>query len=77
MTKSMTRIGTAVGAALLTVGLGAAALSIAGDQQNQAPTTDGRRGGPGFGGPEGGRGHAAGLAARWDRSADSRCGSSI
>jgi periplasmic protein CpxP/Spy len=51
MTMSMTRIGTAVGAALLTVGLGAAALSIAGDQQNQTQTTDGRSGGPGFGGP--------------------------
>ena len=48
---SMTRIGTAVGAALLTVGLGAAALSMAGDQQSQTPSTDGRRGGPGFGGP--------------------------
>lgn len=60
MTKSMTRIGTAVGAALLTVGLGAAALSIAGDQQNQTPTTDGRRGGPGFGGPGRGRGGPGG-----------------
>ena len=60
MTKSMTRIGTAVGAALLTVGLGAAALSIAGDQQNQAPTTDGRHGGPGFGGPGRGRGGPGG-----------------
>ena len=57
MTKSMTRIGTAVGAAILTVGLGAAALSIAGDQQNsQPPAADGRRGGPGFGGPGRGRG---------------------
>jgi protein CpxP len=56
MTKSMTRIGTAVGAAILTVGLGAAALSIAGDQQNQAPAGDGRQGGPGFGGPGRGRG---------------------
>ena len=60
MSKSMTRIGTAVGAALLTVGLGAAALSIAGDQQNQTPTTDGRRGGPGFGGPGRGRGGPGG-----------------
>jgi protein CpxP len=60
MTKSMTRIGTAVGAAILTVGLGAAALSIAGDQQNQAPTADGRRGGPGFGGPGRGRGGPGG-----------------
>ena len=60
MTTSMTRIGTAVGAALLTVGLGAAALSIAGDQQNQTPTTDGRRGGPGFGGPGRGRGMPGG-----------------
>ena len=46
MMKSMTRIGAAVGAAILTVGLGAAALSIAGDQQNQPPAADGRRGGP-------------------------------
>jgi protein CpxP len=60
MTKSMTRIGTAIGAALLTVGLGAAALSIAGDQQNQAPATDGRHGGPGFGGPGRGRGGPGG-----------------
>jgi protein CpxP len=49
MVKSMTRIGTAVGAAILTVGLGHAALSIAGGQ-NQAPAADGGRGGPGFGG---------------------------
>jgi periplasmic protein CpxP/Spy len=60
MTKSMTRIGTAFGAALLTVGLGAAALSIAGDQQNQEPATDGRHGGPGFGGPGRGRGGPGG-----------------
>jgi periplasmic protein CpxP/Spy len=67
MTKSMTRIGTAVGAALLTVGLGAAALSIAGGQQTQAPTADGRRGGHfdsaqgrGFGGPGRGRGGPGG-----------------
>jgi protein CpxP len=60
MTKSMTRIGTAVGAAMLTVGLGAAALSMAGDQQqNQAPSADGRRG-PGFGGPGRGRGGPGG-----------------
>ena len=69
MTKSMTRIGAAVGAALLTVGLGAAALSIAGDQQNQTPTTDGRRGGPGFGGrgrggPGGPMGPLGGLPLR-------------
>ena len=71
MTKSMTRIGTAVGAALLTVGLGAAALSIAGDQQNQPPAADGRRGGPGPGrgrggpfGPGGPMGPLGGLPLR-------------
>jgi Spy/CpxP family protein refolding chaperone len=70
MTKSMTRIGTAVGAAILTVGLGAAALSIAGDQ-NQPPAADGRRGGPGgpgFGGRgrggPGGPGPLGGLPLR-------------
>jgi periplasmic protein CpxP/Spy len=59
MTKSMTRIGAAVGAAILTVGLGTAAQSIAGDQ-NQPPAADGRRGGPGFGGPGRGRGGPGG-----------------
>ena len=49
--KSMTRIGAAIGAAILTVGLGAATISIAGDQADQTPGV-GRRGGPGgFGGP--------------------------
>jgi periplasmic protein CpxP/Spy len=72
MTKSMTRIGTAVGAAILTVGMGAAALSIAGDQQNQAPAAQGRRGGPdgpggfgrGRGGPGGPMGPLGGLPLR-------------
>ena len=72
MTKSMTRIGTAVGAAMLTVGLGAAALSIAGNQQNQAPAAQGGRGGPdgpggfgrGRGGPGGPMGPLGGLPLR-------------
>jgi protein CpxP len=62
----------AVGAAILTVGLGAAALSIAGDQQNQAPAAQGRRGGPdgpggfgrGRGGPGGPMGPLGGLPLR-------------
>ena len=74
MTKSMTRIGTAVGAALLTVGLGAAALSIAGISRikRRPPTADAAARGSADRDAD-----AAGLAARWDRSADSRCGSSI
>src|SRR6187549_2931988 len=74
MTKSMTRIGTAIGAAILTVGLGSAALSMAGQQQNQAPA-QGQRGGPGAtdgrggfgrgrGGPGGPGGPLAGLPLR-------------
>lgn len=74
MTKSMTRIGTAFGAAILTVGLGSAALSLAGQQQNQAPA-QGQRGGPGGpdgfggfgrgrGGPGGPGGPLAGLPLR-------------
>ena len=59
----MTRIGAAVGAAILTVGLGAAALSIAGDQQNQT-AADGRRGGPGFGRGRGPMGPLGGLPLR-------------
>jgi len=42
MTQSMTRIGSAVGAAILTIGLGSAALSVAGQQPNQAPAAQGR-----------------------------------
>jgi protein CpxP len=69
MTKSMTRIGTAIGAALLTVGLGAAALSVAGEQQNQAPAAQGRPDGPGGfgrgrGGPGGPMGPPGGLPLR-------------
>ena len=61
MTQSMTRIGSAIGAAVLTIGLGSAALSVAGQQQNQAPAAQGRRGGPdGFGGPGRGRGGPGG-----------------
>ena len=61
MTQSMTRIGSAIGAAVLTIGLGSAALSVAGQQQNQAPASQGRRGGPdGFGGPGRGRGGPGG-----------------
>ena len=61
MTQSMTRIGSAIGAAVLTIGLGSAALSMAGQQQNQAPAAQGRRGGPdGFGGPGRGRGGPGG-----------------
>ena len=70
MTKSMTRIGTAFGAAILTVGLGSAALSLAGQQQNQAPA-QGQRGpdgsggfGRGRGGPGGPGGPLAGLPLR-------------
>jgi protein CpxP len=60
MTQSMTRIGSAVGAAILTIGLGSAALSVAGQQQNQPPA-QGKRGGPdGFGGPGRGRGGPGG-----------------
>ena len=58
MTKSMTRIGSAIGAAALTIGLGSAALSVAGQQQNQAPA--GRH--DGFGGPGRGRGGPGGPA---------------
>ena len=67
MTGSMTRIGTAVGAALLTVGLGAAALSIAGDQQNQTRGSfDSAQGRPGRGrgGPGGPIGPLGGLPLR-------------
>jgi Spy/CpxP family protein refolding chaperone len=46
MSKSMTRIGAAMGAAILTVGIGTAAFSIAGDQQ-PAPGARGRAAGPG------------------------------
>lgn len=69
MTQSMTRIGSAIGAAVLTIGLGSAALSLAGQQPNQAPSAQGRRGGPfdsaqgrpdGFGGPGRGRGGPGG-----------------
>lgn len=61
MTQSMTRIGSAIGAAILTIGVGSAALSLAGQQQNQAPASQGRRGGPdGFGGPGRGRGGPGG-----------------
>jgi len=60
----MTRIGSAIGAAVLTIGLGSAALSVAGQQQNQAPASQGRRGGPGgpdgVGGPGRGRGGPGG-----------------
>jgi protein CpxP len=57
----MTRIGSALGAAMLTIGLGSAALSLAGQQQNQPPAAQGRRGGPdGFGGPGRGRGGPGG-----------------
>jgi protein CpxP len=66
MTQSMTRIGSAIGAAVLTIGLGSAALSVAGQQQNQAPASQGRRGGPGgpegVGGPGRGRGPGGPLA---------------
>ena len=61
MTQSMTRIGSAIGAAVLTIGLGSAALSVAGQQPNPAPSAQGRRGGPdGFGGPGRGRGGPGG-----------------
>ena len=62
MTQSMTRIGSAIGAAMLTIGLGSAALSVAGQQQNQPPAGQGRHGGPnGFGpGPGRGRGGPGG-----------------
>jgi periplasmic protein CpxP/Spy len=64
MTQSMTRIGSAVGAAILTIGLGSAALSVAGQQQNQPPAAQGRHGGPdGFGGPGRGRGGPGGPLA--------------
>jgi protein CpxP len=46
---------------MLTIGLGSAALSLAGQQQNQPPAAQGRRGGPdGFGGPGRGRGGPGG-----------------
>jgi protein CpxP len=65
----MTRIGSAIGAAILTIGLGSAALSLAGQQQNQAPSAQGRHGGPdgfgrGRGGPAGPGGPLAGLPLR-------------
>ena len=58
MTQSMTRIGSAIGAAVLTIGLGSAALSLAAQQPNQAPPAQGRHAGPGGfgGGGFGGRG---------------------
>jgi Spy/CpxP family protein refolding chaperone len=63
----MTRIGSAIGAAVLTIGLGSAALSVAGQQQNQAPASQGRRGGPdGFGGPGRGRGGPGGPGGPFD-----------
>ena len=46
MTQSMTRIGSAIGGAVLTIGLGSATLSMAGQQQNQAPSAQGRHSGP-------------------------------
>jgi protein CpxP len=65
--KSMTRIGAALGAAILTVGVGAAAIAVAGGQQGPGierrgpdgsfgfgqggPRGRGRMGGPGRGGP--------------------------
>jgi protein CpxP len=65
--KSMTRIGAALGAAILTVGVGAAAIAVAGGQQGPGierrgpdgffgfgqggPGGRGRMGGPGRGGP--------------------------
>jgi protein CpxP len=67
--KSMTRIGAAIGAAMLTVGLGAAAFSIAGDAPLDAAQDTARpprgRGGPGGpGGPGGfGRGGPGGPLA--------------
>jgi periplasmic protein CpxP/Spy len=72
MTKSMTRIGSAIGAAILTIGVGSAALALAGQQQqNQAPAAQGRHGGPdgfgpgrGRGGPGGPGGPLAGLPLR-------------
>ena len=68
MTKSMTRIGTAFGAAILTVGLGSAALSLAGQSAESGararPTR--RAGGPdGFGGFGRGRGGPGGPVGRW------------
>ena len=61
MTESMTRIGSAFGAAILTIGIGSAALSVAGQQQNQPPAAQGKRGDPdGFGGPGRGRGGPGG-----------------
>lgn len=73
MTQSMTRIGSAIGAAVLTIGLGSAALSVAGQQQNQSPAAQGKHGGPdgvgpgpgrGRGGPGGPGGPLAGLPLR-------------
>jgi Spy/CpxP family protein refolding chaperone len=58
----MTRIGSAIGAAALTIGLGSAALSVAGQQQNQAPA--GRH--DGFGGPGRGRGGPGGPGGPFD-----------
>ena len=60
MAQSMTRIGSAIGAAILTIGLGSATLSLAGEQQNQPPAAQGRRGADGFGGPGRGRGGPGG-----------------
>jgi len=59
MTESMTRIGSAFGAAILTIGIGSAALSVAGQQQNQPPAAQGKRA-DGFGGPGRGRGGPGG-----------------
>jgi protein CpxP len=68
--KSMTRIGAAIGAAILTVGLGAAAFAIAGDgpldvaQDTAQPPRPGRGGRGGPGGPGGlGRGGPGGPLA--------------
>jgi len=68
MTNRMTRIGAAVGAAVMTIGLSAAA--FAGGDQQDAPGgrrggPGGRIGGPGRGGPFGGpMGPLAGLPLR-------------
>ena len=66
MTQSMTRIGSAIGAAVLTIGLGSAALSVAGQQQDQAPAAQGRRGGPGPDGFGRGRGGPGGPGRPFD-----------
>jgi protein CpxP len=67
----MTRIGSAIGVAVLTIGLGSATLSMAGQQQNQPPSAQGRpfdsaqgRPGRGRGGPGGPGGPLAGLPLR-------------